>query len=600
MKKILLILLLAIFLPKYLYAQDNMYEWIGFKLVNNADSWKTLSTTLEKIGRLNEDTGRWEWQEDSNGNDLRCACIRIKRENVPDDIFNDIQFEVSGSGAGLTCKYYNQKSDEWWLTVNPTKHFELSAYIKGYGYTKVLKRPVDEYQVYDVTLKCNFFETITIQVEPEDCSIFCNNKSGKGILQIDNINYGTYKVTIVDANNNKFFREIKVEKGGEKLYKIDVTPEKSVKFDIIGCKGYLRITNLKDKKTIECGHRTDAKRCESSYKLSLKQGLYNIEVYDVKNPENYEKKEYFKIDANTEVVELKPIPMMDIQVYAVYKGQRVKADLYVNNSSEKEEYSESYYANGTYNLMVPKNQGLRLYMSYLGQDGTQNITPSNLKNRTIEVVIKEQKIKRTSVWQRYEPEIMGFSLGYVGKQLVTTGEGYQYKEPGVWGEDDEGKWLSGVQVGFHFEPCFKFGLGIYTGLFYEFYYSSYDDSDYAWDSYLEHCGYFPIHGCWRIPFGDECGMFLHAGLGLNYIFSGKYSDSSDYYEDYTDFYGEDTWPKKFNMTLDYGVMLRIGWCMLGANFSSGITDHESYAYLGSYETVQNKMNFTLGFLISNY
>lgn len=132
----------------------------------------------------------------------------------------------------------------------------------------------------------------------------------------------------------------------------------------------------------------------------------------------------------------------------------------------------------------------------------------NGKKRTIRVsrnmdVEQEFKIPaRNSFvwpWQReYDASPVGFSMGYVTKQWVTSGEGARLKED-VWGR--ENKRLHGLQVGLHFQPCFSWGLGLYSGLFYEYYMSwneEMKEQGYM-DHFQEHCLYMPIHAYYRLP-----------------------------------------------------------------------------------------------------
>lgn len=536
--------------------------------------------------RFIESTIGRPWPMDPDGN-VKCAWIRVGYENIALEDFKKVQFSTLPNSP-IQHRQFVENSGEKsiWLFITPSENCSLEAIDNFGNRTKRLTIALKEKGVYNLTFKSNDMVPFHVETKPDGCQVVFKDIGGdKRTTPADfqNVPLGRHTIVVYSKNGEKLWEEDVDVTKTKNSWSIDVRKEKTVTFRIKGGKAYLKIdgTNVNMGGTV------------SEYRTTLKYGTHKVVAYI--NTSQIDQRTIEVGDASDNIILLTPRNMKDLVIYASYNGSKVSAKLYLNGQEQQ------YSSDGIYNVTVPADDELKLLVTYEGKTGEKTFKQAgNIKGTTVEVPIKYVKTKSISVWQRYEPEVMGFSLGYVGKQLVTTGEGYQYKEPGVWGEDDEGKWLSGVQVGFHFEPCFKFGLGIYTGLFYEFYYSSYDDSDFAWDNYLEHCGYFPIHGCWRIPFGDECGMFLHAGLGLNYVFSGKYSDSSDYYEDYTDFYGEDTWPKKFNMTLDYGVMLRIGWWMLGANFSSGITDHESYAYLGSYETAQNKMNFTLGFLISNY
>lgn len=199
-------------------------------------------------------------------------------------------------------------------------------------------------------------------------------------------------------------------------------------------------------------------------------------------------------------------------------------------------------------------------------------------------------------WQReYDIAPVGFSLAYVYKQLVTTGEGQKLKESGVW-PDGKGKTLKGMQAGLHFQPCFKFGLGLYTGLFYELYVST--SKKYDYDMFIEHCAYVPVHLYYRIPFGRKVALSVHGGLGFNYVIHGAFSAKDEDIEDYTDFYEEDGFPKKFNMAMEVGAGLRLGAFQLNFQYGKGLNDHKSYSSQGDFKTIQNKYTFGVSYMFS--
>lgn len=197
-------------------------------------------------------------------------------------------------------------------------------------------------------------------------------------------------------------------------------------------------------------------------------------------------------------------------------------------------------------------------------------------------------------WQReYDAAPIGVAFGYVQKQMTTKGEGEKLKENGVW-DDGADKWLHGMQIGIVGQPCFSWGLGLYTGLFYEVYLSSNDN--YEYDSFQEHNIVVPVHALYRLPFGKKCALSIHGGLGFSYAISGAYK--GDGYEDYTDFYGEDAYPKRFNMALEGGLDFRLGPVQVGLLYSKGLNDHGSYSSLGDFKTTYNKIGINVAWVIS--
>ena len=77
--------------------------------------------------------------------------------------------------------------------------------------------------------------------------------------------------------------------------------------------------------------------------------------------------------------------------------------------------------------------------------------------------------RRKTAWNSPDkPKIIGLSLGYVTKQWEVSQNG-QIENIGYW-EDKSS--LTGVQIGIRVEPQFKYGFGINTGLYYEYYFSN--------------------------------------------------------------------------------------------------------------------------------
>lgn len=103
----------------------------------------------------------------------------------------------------------------------------------------------------------------------------------------------------------------------------------------------------------------------------------------------------------------------------------------------------------------------------------------------------------------------------------------------------------------------------------------------------------------RLPLGKKVALSVHGGLGFNYSVYGTYTSKEDYIEDFDDFYGEDGFPKRFNMAAEIGAGLRLGPIQLNFQYSKGINDHESYSTVGDYKTVQNKYTFGISYMISS-
>lgn len=196
------------------------------------------------------------------------------------------------------------------------------------------------------------------------------------------------------------------------------------------------------------------------------------------------------------------------------------------------------------------------------------------------------------------------SLGYVSKDWATkAGEGTHHEN--FFGE--RGKRLHGFGIGVIYQPCFDFGLGLRTGLHMELYMSS---SDYVkqhnFDSFTELSFYTPAHVAYRFPLSRYSSLSLYGGLGFNIAASGKYIDKGKVWDsflgewvsdDYTESqrYGGE-WPRRFNISGEFGVGLNINNIKLSVTYSKGLTNHHLYQGLNSH---QNKLNITIGYVFTD-
>ena len=262
-------------------------------------------------------------------------------------------------------------------------------------------------------------------------------------------------------------------------------------------------------------------------------------------------------------------------------------------------------SDNSYEVTRPIGQHYTYYATYMGSKSSKTkIDVRNKMPSDYQLTIKGRKDFQWPWEREYNPVPVGIMAGYVQKQVVTKGHGEKMKENMVW-LDGDNKWLSGIQIGVDVQPCFKWGLGLYTGLFYELYFSSNDDYDYS--KFQDHELYMPVHALFRLPFSNKFALWIHGGLGFNYGLSAKYkADDNDYVED-LDYFGEGLWyyengdiaygPKRFNMMAEIALNLRLGPVVVGATYSRGLNDHKCYKELGNeYESKINKWSFSAAYV----
>lgn len=407
-----------------------------------------------------------------------------------------------------------------------------------------------------------------------------------GRITIDNAPSGERIVTIYAADGT--FRETVEIKDETKIYTHDCRRK--------------YILNLK---TMPEGARLVIKdgEIEMEYQpnMQLAEKAYEVIAYFPGNPDAV--KNMITLHGNTTKT------IFNTKTYTVtpmYNGKQAgtSASVFENNNMLKNTDEGVVVSGNSYEVTRPIGQTFKYYATYYGQKSrTKSIKVSANMPSDIQLAVETRKDFQWPWEREYSPTPVDISVGYVQKQIVTSGNGEKVKESPAWFEGDS-KWLRGFQIGVGVHPCFKFGLGFYSGVYYEMYISSNDE--YDWSSFQEHNIYIPAHALFRIPFGDKVALWVHGGLGFNIGIAAAYkADDSDYNEDITDYYGESVFntenfdiygPKRLNMTTEIGLNIRIKGLAIGATYSKGITDNECYQDAGDgYKTKMNKLAFNIAY-----
>lgn len=187
----------------------------------------------------------------------------------------------------------------------------------------------------------------------------------------------------------------------------------------------------------------------------------------------------------------------------------------------------------------------------------------------------------------FDSRVMGFSMGYVQKKVdfyynddskETTDLAWNY-EPNAF--------TNGLRLGLHFQPCFSWGLGLYTGFFFEYYYSHTPSSNKAtteeglladaYTSFSEKAISVPLHLYFRVPFSEEFALSFHGGINADYLFGATYKDSDGIWMTYTPSYGTDVRYEHFNLEYAFGAGIQYEWALIEATWFNGITKNEKFA-----------------------
>lgn len=190
--------------------------------------------------------------------------------------------------------------------------------------------------------------------------------------------------------------------------------------------------------------------------------------------------------------------------------------------------------------------------------------------------------------------VMGFSMGYVQKKVdfyytddnkETTDLAWNYKP---------NDFTNGLRLGLHFQPCFSWGLGLYTGVFFEYYYSHTPGSNKvttetedglladAYTSFSEKAISVPLHLYFRIPFSEEFALSLHGGINADYLFGATYKDKDSYWMTFTPSYGTEVRYDHINLEYAIGAGIQYEWALIEASWFNGITKNEKFSMPNNY------------------
>lgn len=583
--KLLVSLLAIVFQVQSISAQsvgtDRKLEVVSFGLADNADN---------------------DTRKDSNfrGKLANTALVKVfmpgEVENVdPEPV--QIERKTSTGGGGIaTYIWLKTHRESFTLSIMPKNSDigKIQIDLTKYGISKWTYKNrnggLQAGKVYRLVLRDPAPVLIDTQLPGAYAVVNGSTKKyyadSNGRITIDNAPSGERIVTIYAADGT--FRETVEIKDETKIYTHDCRRK--------------YILNLK---TMPEGARLVIKdgEMEMDYKpnMQLAEKAYEVIAYFPGNPDAV--KNMITLHENTTKT------IYNTKTYTVtpmYNGSQAgtSASVFENDNMLRNTDDGVVISGNSYEVTRPIGQTFKYYATYYGQKSkSKSIKVSANMPSDIQLAVETCKDFQWPWEREYNPTPIDISMGYVQKQIVTSGNGEKVKESPAWFGGDS-KWLHGFQIGIGVHPCFKFGLGFYSGVYYEMYISSNDEYDLS--SFQEHNIYIPAHALFRIPFGDKVALWVHGGLGFNIGIAAAYkADDSDYNEDITDYYGESVFntenfdiygPKRLNMTAEIGLNIRIKGLAIGATYSKGITDNECYQDAGDgYKTKMNKLAFNIAY-----
>ena len=545
MNRKLLLLVFAILLSPWAYAQDRpQMEFKG-----------ELKQTKAVVGNLTEIFMSDSWPSDLNGDNA--AIIRVK---VTDMSVSEMRkLDVKGSpNLGLGSKQFLEKEQQWLLAVSAGSNMYLEMTHPTYGTSSRLNinETLKAKHIYDITLTNNKTATIVVRSIPEGASVYLDgDNKGKTPCEIPNQRLGTHNLRLF-YEGNTLVETIEVAEGHTVFDKFDFRERTKIK-----------ITSDPSGSAIYVDNIMIGRAPINDYNIVLGAHTFKAELSAVQVDE-----QSINVTNATTVIELHPVKKSNVQITTKYSGSPVSARLVVDNEKE-------YVGMPAYNVELPYGSHT-FRVEYLGK--TREKTMSINKPQSSHVFKLSARNDFVMPWNReYDHHPAGFSIGYVSKQIVSTYSGERYKiDPGYFREN---KSLSGMQMGFHFQPAFSWGLGLYFGLFYELYMAH--DEDWSEDTqyFTEHALNVPAHLYFRLPLGRKCSLSVHGGVGADYGLYASYSkkflggsgDDTSTSKVYDNYYGEDNGgPGRFNATWDLGGSLNLGGVSFNAFMSKGFIKHK--------------------------
>ena len=189
----------------------------------------------------------------------------------------------------------------------------------------------------------------------------------------------------------------------------------------------------------------------------------------------------------------------------------------------------------------------------------------------------------------------GLSFGYTNSALkhysiVNGSSVYDWKGNYAWGKLGEN--LNGLQVGFHIQRYtdWTLGVGIYTGAFFNYYFSWNKTEDwitvnswgYNFTNFKEFSATVPLHIYFHLPIlVNNLGLFAHAGPDVTYYWGAMYKDNREINRNMEPLYPMSYDHNHFSVGLSVGLGLHISQFemefLTGTGLNSfGSTDAKSY------------------------
>lgn len=543
-------------------------------------------------------TAEGGWPSDHNGRD-NVALVQVKLEHIPVADALRLNFRNVGANATVCRERDTAFVREGILNIfvpavkgiileaqlddQTTQRYPLGNSLKHRGY-------------YGITLRGNRTATVRFTSEPEGAEVWVDgDRVGTTPIDVPHLRFGSHLVRWAAAGLPLVERTVEVS-DREFNFDADLRLKKTIRFSSNPSGAAVIVDgDGRDGYVTPC----DIPLTYQPHSIRMQLDGNRVEVFDIIVDE-YQSAVYPTVNL---------VPKKEVTFRATFQGRNVEASLDVDNHNigrGRSSYSTAL-THGTHDVR----------MSYQGYSATQRLRVGTTTG--MQVIDIKKRRERVWPWMReYDTDPLGLSISYVQKQWAVRQGGEMRLLSPAWNAEDEV--MRGIQAGVFYEPALWFGLGIYTGIFYEFYYAkaasdqvfqkTFSTEEYgevvnAYDFFNEHSFYVPLHAYYRIPLGRKVALKLHGGLGMDCGIFASFSNRDEYeVEPIEKYYGEDSYsapggvyPKRLNFSAEAAGSLRFWNLMLNFQYSWGLTDHQLFD--GAESSKMNKMAIGLSYVFGN-
>lgn len=564
-------------------------------LAGNGQNLKVVDQTIKTNASTEGHTPNWPTLDSDGNRNPKQALIVVKYDGFPEEAIQNLVINPDRNNLNKREELKDSKEQPITFIYVPLDNKNLTI-TSPYGSERVNLPKMTNKGIYEMTLLVD--KKMNIDIEPltdyESVTVYLDRSEGKATpARFNNVSLGKHSLMFELPDGRHEMRTINVMVNTDRFNET-TNPDLDLRQRMP-----VKIESNPGNVTVYVDDVEVAKK--APYTAYVPAGNHTFKVVSQGNPREFDvATAKVELGAAEATIKMTPRERRKFEVTASYQGQQNVPMMLYAGKDEAYKISEDH-AKGerrSYVFDLPIGTKYKFRATYQGNEGkrTVKVTPDLGYDQNI--LIKKRK-KIVWPWEReYVAPPVGLTAAYVMKQYQIknseTGE-TEYKGTLTnWDEEEGGdhKWLHGIKVGVQYQPTFGFGLGLYTGVFYEYFRSTtnkfiVDKEEGTTDDfskYQEHNITLPMEVFYNFPFASKVALAFHGGLEGNFtlgrslsglvekegdiIFETSYNLQKDE-DELTPWY-----PGLFSLNWQVGVQLRLGPVMLGAQLTRPVTKHK--------------------------